>query len=97
METGNKIICSFMGWDDSHFFDKSLDLNHFCKAWNVAVSTFLSSNIDESQDDKTFSLYFRLKNTSPIFTIEGKINILTDIIIYLKNNNIVPNIPDSSI
>jgi hypothetical protein len=83
-----KLICSFMEWDCSMFNEREIDLNHFCKAWNVGISTFLCSDL--SNDDAA-SLYFRLKNTSPIFTIEGKINILTDIIEYLMNRNIKPN------
>lgn len=78
-----------MEWDCSMFIEREIDLNHFCKAWNVGISTFLCSDLDS---DDAASLYFRLKNTSPIFSIESKINILTDIILYLNRMNIKPNL-----
>lgn len=77
-----------MEWDCSMFNEREIDLNHFCKAWNVGISTFLSSDLD---NDDAASLYFRLKNISLIFTIESKINILTDIIQYLNSKNIKPS------
>ena len=84
-----KSICSFMEWDCSMFNEREIDLNHFCKAWNVGISTFLCSDLD---NEDSASLYFRLKNISPIFTIAGRINILTDIIEYLKVRNIKPDL-----
>ena len=82
-----KIICSFMDWDHSLFNEREIDLNHFCKAWNVGISAFLTSDLD---NEEAASLYFRLKITSPIFTIEGKMNILLDIIKYLNKEGIDP-------